>query len=204
MHRRPFLPTSAGMTQALRTTFLSGAFALAGVIAITAAAVAQQATPQTNRQQQTAAGTPSWQPFTSSQFGFSVQMPGQPTENAAPSASGRSTLHRFYVSSPNGDTMYLVQVSEPQAGQTRLTVPEDIAQRYARGSGTEVVSQRATTFAGKPGREATFHDAKNNLDHRVVWVVANNHAYLIAAAGSHQFVDGANARHFFDSFRLNG
>ncbi len=182
------------MNTALRTTLFAVALALAG---LTGAALAQQASPQT----QAATRPPSWQPFSSSGYGFSVLMPGTPTENSTPSQSGRSTLHRFYTA-PGGNTMYLVQVSEPKSGRTRASIPDDIADRYARGSGTTVVSQRSVTFAGQPGREATFHDTKNNVEHRVVWILANKHAYLIAAAGSRQFIDGGNARRFFDSFRL--
>lgn len=187
------------MTHTFGTT-LAVALALAGLtVATTGAGLAQQAPPQT----QTAASTPSWQRFTSRDYGFSALMPGSPTQNNTASASGRSTLHRFYVAPSGGDTMYLVQVSQPPPDRMHAGIPADIADRYARGSGTQVVSQRTTTFAGQQGREATFHDAKTNMEHHVIWVLANGHAYLIAVAGSRQFVDGANAKRFLASFRLN-
>ena len=194
----------------LKSTVSAMALALAGLTTLATTAVAQQQTrpqtqaPQTQAPQtQATAPTPSWQRFASTDQRFSVLMPGPPTQDTGQSTSGRTVLHRFYVS-PNAQATYIVQVSEPATGKARYTVPEDIAQRYAKGSGTDVVSQHAVTFAGQQGREGTFRDAKTNTEHRVVWIVANNRTYLIAAAGPEQFVESANAKRFFDSFRLNG
>ncbi len=141
-----------------------------------------------------------WRRLSSEAFKFSVIMPGEPQEQTLDAEN--TVTHQFFSRLYAGRSAFMVRVQRAAPNYFFTTVPDGVAERYARAVDITLDSQRALTFAGAPAREALCHDG--NVEHRVVWLVANNSLYVVAAAGPAPFRAGADARRFFESFQLIG
>jgi hypothetical protein len=139
-----------------------------------------------------------WRKLTSEAFRFSVTMPGEPQEQILEAEN--TVTHQFFLRLQGGRSAFMVRIQRAEPNYFFTVVPDGVAERYVRAVAITLDSQRAFTFAGARAHEALCHDGE--VEHRVIWLVANNSLYVVAAAGPSPFRDGADARRFFESFQL--
>lgn len=134
------------------TRYLSG-FCLVIVITVCAWPCYSQGTMVTMQEDPPAAKV--WKEFSSSEGGFSVQLPGTPVSKAAPTANGKTTIHSFtlelkdsfyllsYLDFPDGD--------DPALAAKRLDTARD--GMFAKNKSTKMLSERELKLGSFTGRE---------------------------------------------------
>jgi hypothetical protein len=133
---------------------------------------------------------------------FEIEFPGKPTEKAAPTGTQ-------YLLERSGPTGFYLATAAPLAGKLDLTdakavkaVLDNAVASTAKGLGGKVASDKDTKVADKyPARDVDVEGAGLGLV-RVRLVLIHNGFIQVMVAGPKEFVDGAEAKRFRESFKV--
>lgn len=148
-----------------------------------------------------AADRADWQRFSSSTGGFSILMPGTPTQQTQSDKAedgGTYEHHFFTVTRPDGG--YLVSYtdfSEDLVTQLGTDAALDAAIQGMTEEGAQVLSQRDITLAGYPGRAIEARDSKGSTYNTQIFLVKGR-LYFLAAMTPNV----GDVERFFNSFNL--
>ena len=151
-----------------------------------------------------------WKDFQSKEGGFSVSMPGTPTEKrqAFHTQAGPVEAHFFTVEADRGGTVYMVVYGDyPEAlmasgdREMLLDAARDGAVGNIRGT---LLGERAVSLGGHPGRELQVLSSDGRLALQIRIYLANNRQYQVVAVTPKETRSTADRDRFFDSFRLTG
>ena len=150
--------------------------------------------------QNTSINQANWEKFSSSKGGFSVLMPGTPTEDIETDKTDEGETyeqHFFSLSQPEGE--YLVAYSDFTEEEVRVVGADKILEAMSKelqASATQVLSQNTISLQGNPGRMLKYKDSDGSINHTQMFIVKGRLFLLTARASD------ANAKRFFDSFSL--
>ncbi|HEY9650236.1 MAG TPA: hypothetical protein V6C95_06210 [Coleofasciculaceae cyanobacterium] len=142
-----------------------------------------------------------WQEFSSEKGGFTVLMPGTPSEETRTDKTedGRPyKQHYFAATQPEG--VYLVTYSDFPGQEVNQVDPNIVLEAVIEGflsDGGEVVSDHEVSLAGYPGRDIEFTDSDGLSGSTQVFLVEGRIYQLVAVASNPDDV-----QMFFDSFEL--
>lgn len=142
-----------------------------------------------------------WQTFSSTTGGFSVLLPGTPTEDTQTDKAedgGTYEQHFFTVSHPEGG--YLVSYTDlPEDEVTQLGTDAalDAAIQGMTEEGAQVLSQREISLLGYPGRAIEARDSDGSIYNTQIFLVRGR-LYFLAALTSNT----SDVERFFNSFNL--
>jgi hypothetical protein len=151
--------------------------------------------------------TSSWTPFTSKEGGFTVLLPGIPTESTIPppaggySAGGRS----FQIIRPGwGITIWYFDLLVSTGGPANCERVLDNALLFASSRpNVRLLEKRSLSLGKYPGRECLVQ-GDDCIHLRCRAVVAQSRCFLYFLDGLKEHVTSAEADAFFDSFKLTG
>lgn len=132
----------------------------------------------------------SWQPISSSEGHFAVQMPGKPTED-------KRDGHSFTVQTQQGVFMVAYKDFPDEVGKTSADKYLDQVSEGLGTDGDKVVSQRKITLAGYPGRELRYQTSDGMDGIARIYLVKERIYTVIVMPSKLQ-----DAQKFLDSFRL--
>ena len=147
-----------------------------------------------------------WIVCTSREGGFSVSLPGKPTESKqrVMTATGNLDVHLFIVETKD-DAAYVVSYCDLPAADLkggtadkRLDHARDGAVDKARG---KLRTEKKITIAGYPGRELVIETDKEVVIKMRIFAV-NKRLYQTIAMGSGAFFLSKDVGHFLDSMTL--
>ncbi len=135
---------------------------------------------------------------------FTVELPSDPSAQAAPPKRMSDIGHRRYVVQEPTRAM-VVAVEEYPEGD-RLPAPnaavyERILQGHAENNGTELVSTRASRLAGRPSLEGVFADPRGDVE-IVRVLLSGRRIYRLTYAYAADSESRGGAEAFFASFRV--
>lgn len=141
--------------------------------------------------------------FVSEEGGFSVSMPGTPTEetNTSSSAAGDIDMHMFSLRS--GGNAYLVGYSDYPPDLLEGIEPDDLLDFARDGavSGGTLVSEAPITLNGHPGRDLTVETSEEGMKIYIRMYLVGNRLYQVIVSTR----DGdltEDMSDFLDSFKL--
>jgi len=150
------------------------------------------------------AGQPPGEAFSPKGGRFAVRFPGRPkeTHHATKTAVGELTVYTATYATPAG-AVYLVSHTDfPAAAGTpaeRATLFDGVRDGLTGKDGKVVAEKEIAVGPDKvPGREITIDKGKQQTRFRVA--VKDARLYQVAVAGTGEFVTGADATAFLDSF----
>ncbi len=182
---------------------LLGSLLLGGTILITPAAQAQQTVPSVPT-----AATAQWKSFTPAKGGFTITMPGQPTERTQTldTPAGNISTY-FYSSSSNGGKVnYTVSYVDLPKGVSEMPANlllEAIASGLTGDERVKVLSEKVITLDNHPGREFKIESpTKSIVRHRAYLV--NQRVYQVVAEvpAAEESTLGKEVERFLESFKL--
>jgi hypothetical protein len=145
-----------------------------------------------------------WQTFISDEGGFSIDMPGKPTNSTQPSSAGTTT---YLFSLTKGSDSYLASYTDVPVNLAELD-PEQLLDNGRDGAlnstGGELVEESKITLGKYPGRDFTYKITALNGNIRQRAYVVDQRLYQIVTTGPGNAVNSADAEKFFDSFKLTG
>jgi len=146
-------------------------------------------------QQENAAAT-----FTSKEGGFSVRLPGKPTEKTEEISSnnGPTTLHTFMVD--QGQRFFLVGYSDYQTKLDVSSSLENVVKGQVESLKGKITSDKSVTLAGYQGRSVTI-ETEETIFFSTVYV-AGNRLYQLMSGRPKSAEATAGIKEFFDSFRI--
>lgn len=150
--------------------------------------------------QDTSTNQANWKKFSSETGGFSVLMPGTPTEDTQTDKTDDGETfdqHFFTLSQPQGD--YLVAYSDFTEEEVRVLGADKILEAMStelQGDATQVLSQSTISLQGHPGRVFKYKDSDGSINNTQMFLVKGR-LFLLSARAS-----DANVKRFFDSFSL--
>jgi hypothetical protein len=148
-----------------------------------------------------------WQVYESRTGGYTVWLPGKPTETTSEAGTGK-----------NKHQMYQAQVKDVLSGLTLLVTYADFSNTIfpdpdkaldaardgaTQQSGTKLVREDRIALGDHPGRELrlALPSAKGVLFRLRIYLVGQR-TYQLMVGGPEKAVEGASAETFFQSFRL--
>lgn len=148
-----------------------------------------------------------WISVTSQSGGFTVAMPGMPTEKKQKVETAKGHLNVFLLVAEGGDSsLYAVSYSDlPEAelkkdvNERRLDQARDSAVSAVRG---KLRTEKALELAGHPGRDIVIENDGAAIA-RMRIVLVRRRLYQVMALGNAAFLSGKDVGVFLDSFRLN-
>jgi hypothetical protein len=153
-----------------------------------------------------AAQDAAWQPFTSREGGFTVQVPGKPKEEqqAIRTAGGTIDVTVYVLERKTGGTFavgfaeFPEQAAKPGTTSRRLDAGRDGAVTRAGG---KLTAERRIALDRYPGRELHIEvDGKTFVRTRLYAV--KNRLYQLVAIGTKESVSSEDAERFLDSLDL--
>lgn len=141
--------------------------------------------------------------FVSEEGGFSVSMPGTPTEEtqSIPTEAGDIEIHMFSIES--GSTAYLVGYSDYPPDVIEIVDSDmllDSARDGAVGDGA-LLSEKSITLGDYPGRELTVETSDEGIMvYARVYLVGNRLYQVVVSTGDDALTE--EMRGFLDSFKL--
>lgn len=150
--------------------------------------------------QNTSTAQANWEKFSSSIGGFSVLMPGTPTEDTQTDKTDEGETyeqHFFSLSQPEGE--YLVAYSDFTEEEVTVVGADKILEAMSKelqANATQMLSQNTISLQGNPGRTLKYKDSDGSINHTQMFLVKGRLFVLTARASD------ANVKRFFDSFRL--
>jgi len=153
-----------------------------------------------------AAGT-EWKLFTPKDGGYSVSLPGEPTEAKQDVKTATGNIEVTFYALEAKDGAYVVSHSAfPESAlkggtdDKRLDNARDGAVASAKG---RMKSEKKLTLDGFPGREVVIEtDAKGMKAVRTRIYAVNKRLFQTLVVGPKSFVQGKDATMFLDSFKL--
>jgi len=151
-----------------------------------------------------------WKDFHSKEGGFSVSMPGTPVEKrqAFHTQAGPVEARFFTVEADRGSMVYMVVYGDyPEAlmvtGDREMLL--DAARDGAVGNiQGRLVSERALSLGGHPGRELQVLSSDGRLALRMRIYLVNSRQYQVVAVAPKELRSTEDRDRFLDSFRLTG
>lgn len=148
-----------------------------------------------------------WKPFSSQEGGFTILMPGSPTEDQRNinTKVGAVPVNSFYVVRPN-EALYGVAYADlpKEASLNTLDINQllnSFASGFAQGSGGRVVSQKNIRLGNFPGREIRLQYQQGETGRGRIFL-ANQRLYQVVVITSKESSLPKSIEGFFKSFRL--
>jgi len=136
--------------------------------------------------------------------GFSVLLPGTASEHEGKLTTKAGAVDVAYFLVEYKDLTYVVSVSKFPKGTLKADTQnkrlENARDGALESAGGELVSEKAVKLGTVPGRELLIDGKKAFVRTRIY--AAENRLYQTMAVGSKDKVHGANAKRFFDSFKI--
>lgn len=151
-----------------------------------------------------------WQEFSSTEGGFSISMPGQPTERELPVRGGNGPVssREFALALEEGKIVYSVNYADLPTISTELNASQinllldgarDASVRNLKNG--QLVSERGIELNGYIGREIEVANPDGfSAKTRIYWVQPR--LYMIVVASTAETDLDREAERFLDSFRL--
>ncbi len=165
---------------------------------------------QENPSQNLPSDSVQWQEFSSTEGGFSISMPGQPTERELPvrGSNGSASSREFALVLEEGKIFYSVNYADlpmiaeelnPSQINLLLDGARDAAVRNLKNG--QLVSDRPIELNGYIGREIEVSNPDGfTAKTRIYWVQPR--LYMIVAASTAETGLNRESERFLDSFRL--
>jgi hypothetical protein len=151
-----------------------------------------------------------WRPFTSSEWGFSVMLPGEPEGAERPPADNGAVAHSFQCWHRAGTnqmpTRYVVAVVEAPESALKGATDEERLEAMKNCvpvffAGGDVVEDKRVSLNGLPGRELVIEiKGTGRLRSWHFWV--GRRLYAVHLAYKPEFLNEPAATYFLDSFRV--
>ncbi len=148
-----------------------------------------------------------WKPFSSKEGGFTVLMPGSPTEDQRNinTKVGTVPVNSFYVVRPD-EALYGVAYADfpKEVSLNSLNINQllnSFASGFAQGSGGRVVSQRNIRLGDFPGREIRLQYQQGEIGRGRIFL-ADKRLYQVVVITSKESGLPKSIEGFFKSFRL--
>jgi hypothetical protein len=140
-----------------------------------------------------------WKRYHYDSDGFSVEFPAEPTATPNDNKSGT----RYFVGIENDNLAYFAEVAQLSADLTKAPqqIFEDYAKGSAKGTKSEIKSQKAISLRGYPGSEFVLESDTLFLHFRLFLV--GKKLYQVLAVASKDRVASSEWSRFLDSFELN-
>lgn len=139
-----------------------------------------------------------WKRYSYAADNFTVEFPGEP--QAKPNDSNTGT--RYFTSMENDNFAYFVEKAELPADLNKT--PDQIFEGYlggaAKGTNSEVKSQKPISLNGHPGREFVLENDKMVLHFRLY--LSGKTIYQVLVVASKSMASRAGTDRFFNSFAL--
>ncbi|MBF2027266.1 MAG: hypothetical protein IGS48_10925 [Oscillatoriales cyanobacterium C42_A2020_001] len=184
---------------------LLGSFLFAGGAPPPALAQTSQPAPSSTPAQSTVS---QWQAFTPAKGGFTVTMPGQPTERTQTLNTPAGDMNTyFYSSSVNGGkvsyTVSYVDLPEGAAGMPPALLLEAIASGLTGDERVKVLSEKVISLDSHPGREFKLESpTKSIVRHRAYLVKQRVYQVVAEVPVAEESAFGKDIERFLESFKL--
>lgn len=150
-----------------------------------------------------------WQALAPSNSGFTVLMPGKPTEKSQTidTVFGRMTLHTFTSSLGQGQGNYTVSYVELPEEMATIAPPEvlleTLSNAFSKNERLKLLNQADVRIEQYPGRELTFEDVNQNIvRHRTYLVKRRMYQMAVETPQARETDLSKNVENFFNSFKL--
>jgi hypothetical protein len=150
-----------------------------------------------------------WQALTPSNSGFTVLMPGKPTEKSQTidTVFGQMTLHTFTTSLAQGRGNYTVSYVELPEEMATIAPPdvllETLSNAFSKNDRLKLLNQENLQIEQYPGRELTFEDANQNIvRHRTYLVKRHMYQMAVETPQARETDLSKDVANFFNSFKL--
>ncbi|MEW6494141.1 MAG: hypothetical protein AB1589_16755 [Cyanobacteriota bacterium] len=148
-----------------------------------------------------------WKSFSSEEGGFTVLMPGSPTEDQRDinTKVGAVPINLFYVARPN-EALYGVAYADlpKDVSLNSLDINQllnSFASGFAQGSGGRIVSQKTIRIGDFPGREIRLQYQQGEIGRGRIFL-ANKRLYQVVVITSKESSLTKSIEGFFKSFRI--
>jgi hypothetical protein len=147
-----------------------------------------------------------FKPLTSSEGGFSVEMPGEPKHESksTETAAGPIQFQMYSVELSSGSVAYIVSYNDYPKALVTFGKPDSLLDGVVEGAvgkGRTVKSQRNVALEGHPGREFTAVLASGHDYSSRVFLVKER-LYQLNVVSEPGKGDEQEKLRFFDSFKL--
>lgn len=148
-----------------------------------------------------------WKPFSSSEGGFTVLMPGIPTEenNNVTTKFGSLTVHTFYVRR-NDEALYAVAYSDlpDNISENSSDIEQLLAEApsgFSEGAGGRLVNQQPISLGNFPGREFRLELSEGAIARGRIYLV-NKRLYQVVVGTNNERNLTKSIQGFLNSFQL--
>jgi hypothetical protein len=144
-----------------------------------------------------------WVKFVSDEGGFSVLMPGTPTETTETDQSEHGPYTTHLVTLRQAPNVFLIGWVEydPSFNFNRHAELEANRDNFINGVKAQLLETRSTTFYGYPAIEFTAENANRVFRSRVF--IVGRRPYQLVIGSPKQIDDSANINRFFNSFKVS-
>jgi hypothetical protein len=152
------------------------------------------------------AGAPEWKVAAPKGAGFSVSLPGEPSEklDSIKSTQGTIEIRVYSLTSKTGTyvvgrTLYPEVAIAPGNDKERLDQARDGAVKLAKG---RINAEKAMTIEGRMARDFFIIGTETGHALKVRLIADRNRLYQLMVVGNSQFLESPEAARFMGSFRL--